>query len=291
MPSTVARFCDTIDELGEGPVWDHRTGQVTWFDVVNRILHRRDAAGRNGSDTALARMPGCLALREGGGLLLASRNGIALSDSPEGPFRDIDPGPLDFSVERINDGSTDRRGRFWFGTFSPRVTEGAGGLYRLDPDLSVRKMDDGVTMSNGISWSPDDRTLYFADSRPGQIYRYAFSPETGEIGPRQVFLDYRDRPGRPDGCTVDAEGYLWVAEVGAGRVARYDPEARLERTIPLPVSRPTSVAFIGQDLGTLLITTMRLGLSDEEKAGQALAGGTFVVQPGAAGLPEPLFKG
>ncbi|HEX2134490.1 MAG TPA: SMP-30/gluconolactonase/LRE family protein [Microvirga sp.] len=291
MAETVTRFGDTVDELAEGPVWDSREQVLSWFDVVNRILHRRWLGTGQAADVRLERMPGSLALRERGGLVLASRNSIGLSDDPAGPFRAIENHSIDFAVERINDGAADRQGRFWFGTFSPTMSPGGGALYRLDPDLSVRRMDSGLTMSNGIAWSPDDTTMYFADSSPGRIYRYAFAADTGEIGPREVFLDYEGRSGRPDGCTVDSEGFLWVAEVEGGRVARYDPSARLDRVIELPVSRPTSVAFVGPDLRTLFITSMRVGLSEEERSREALAGAVFVTRPGVAGLPEPRFLG
>jgi sugar lactone lactonase YvrE len=146
-------------------------------------------------------------------------------------------------------------------------------------------------MSNGIGWSPDNRTMYFADSRPGQVWCYDFDVERGETGDRRMFLDYAGRSGRPDGLTFDAEGYLWVAEVEAHRIARYDPAGKLERTIEMPISRPTSVMFGGPNLQSLLITSMRLGLSAEQAAKEPLAGATFMVETEAKGLPEPKFAG
>jgi sugar lactone lactonase YvrE len=285
-----ARFGDTLDGLAEGPIWSSATGEIIWFDVVNRVLHRHRLDGK-GQDQSLPRLPGALALRAGGGWLMAWRNGLSLCDRPGGDWRDVEL-PIDFGRERINDGCVDPAGRFWFGTFCPKVTPGAGSLYRLDPDLSLHRIDTGVTMSNGIAWSPDGTTLYFADSRPGQIYRYAFDTATGAVGPREIFIDHAAAGGgRPDGICVDAEGCVWVAEVGAGRVARYDPRGRLVQAVGVPALKPTSLAFVGVDLGTLFITSMRLGLTDEEVAAFPLSGAVFTTQPGVHGLPERFFGG
>lgn len=284
------RFGDTLDGLGEGPIWSGATGEILWFDVVNRVLRRRGLDGQ-GQDQSLPRLPGSLALRAGGGWLMAWRNGLSLCDAPGADWRDVEL-PIDFAHERINDGCVDPAGRFWFGTFCPKVTPGAGSLYRLDPDLSLHRMDTGVTMSNGIAWSPDGTTLYFADSRPGQVYRYAFDAATGAVGPREIFIDHAAAGGgRPDGICMDAEGCLWVAEVGAARVARYDRHGRLVQAVGVPALKPTSLAFVGADLATLFITSMRLGLTDEEIATAPLSGAVFTAQPCAQGLPEHHFGG
>lgn len=285
----VKRFAEGIDELGEGPVWAEAEQALYWFDVAGRVLHRRKPGESRTQDWPLARAPGAFAFRKGGGVVFAFRNDLCVADSPSGPFRSIEGHGIDFGRERINDGAVDPAGRFWFGSFEPGVKPGAGALYRLDPDLTVHRMDTGLTMSNGIAWSADHRTMYFADSRPGKIYKYAFSAETGEIGPRRVLLDYTGRAGRPDGCATDANGYLWVAEVEAGHVARYDPDGKLDRTIEVPVSKPTSVAFGGPDLDTLFITSMHLGFSPEQRTREPLAGSIFMAEPGVRGMPDTSF--
>ena len=145
-------------------------------------------------------------------------------------------------------------------------------------------------VSNGIVFSPDGRTLYHTDSRPGRIDRYDFDVDTGTLSNRRVFLDYADEGGRhPDGCTVDAQGGLWVAEINGWRVARYTPEGRLDRELRVPVSKPTSVMFGGKDLSTLFITTMRFGLPDDELERQPFAGRLFRADPGFTGVPEHEF--
>jgi sugar lactone lactonase YvrE len=171
------------------------------------------------------------------------------------------------------------------------MEQGRGNLYRIDADLTVHRMDTGISMSNGIGWSPDDRVMYYADSRPGRIWRYDFDLESGEIRNRRVFVDYADRQGRPDGLTVDADGFVWVAEVTASRVARYDPDGSVDRVVTLPLSRPTSVIFGGADLRTLYITSMRAGLETHELDAEPLAGAVLSIETDTRGRPEPLFAG
>jgi len=291
-PPDVVRIGEDICELGESPMWAPGEAALYWFDVPPRRLLRRVLPDGETVVTQLEKVPASFGWREGGGMIFAFRNGLVLTDATGAVEREIScEGVVDFATQRFNDGAVDRRGRFWVGGFHPKVDPGGGGLFRVDPDLTVRKMDSGVTMSNGIAWSPDDRTMYFADSRPGCVWRYDFDVGTGEIGPRGVFLDYADRPGRPDGLTVDSEGFVWIAEVTAGRVSRYDPQGRLERVIAVPVSKPTSVIFGGDGLRTLFITTMNLGLSAAERTTEPLAGALFACAPGATGLPETAFAG
>ncbi len=282
---------DIVCDLGEGPVWDDAGQALWWHDVTGRVLHRLDHATGATRSWPLPKMPGSFGHRRGGGMIAAFRNRLSLFDPETGEDREIEGHGIDFAVERFNDGACDAMGRFWTGTFDPTMKTDRGTLYRIDPDLSVTRVDTGINMSNGIAWSPDGRTLYYSDSRPGQVYRYDFDMESGTIGRRSIFIDFAGREGAPDGCTVDAEGFLWVAEVEAGRIGRYDPAGRCERTIELPVSKPTSVAFGGPDLSTLFVTSMRYGLGEKELARQPAAGRLLAVDVGVKGLPEPLFGG
>jgi sugar lactone lactonase YvrE len=223
-------------------------------------------------------------------MLLLSRNRIALAPDPEGPWQEVLDHGIDFAVERINDGAVDGAGRFWFGTFSPKLEPRAGSLYCLDASLQVRRLAGDITLANGIAWSADGRTMYYVDSRPGLVYRSDFDLDNGCLGPRSVFVDYRDRPGGPDGCTVDAEGFLWVAEPRAARVSRYRPDGSLDRHIDLPVEMPTSVAFGGPDLRTLYITSMQPRAPDIG-VNNPLAGAVFAARPGVQGRADPFFAG
>jgi sugar lactone lactonase YvrE len=282
----VQTYTDVLTELGEAPLW--RDGRLSWIDVTARALwHHRE--GEAPVSHIMQRLPAAFGWRRGGGMVFAWRNGMALTDADGAPEHEIDCSAVDFAVERFNDGAVDRQGRFWIGSFNPKVAPEAGNLYRVGPDLKAVKMAGGFTMSNGIAWSPDGRTMYFADSRPGSIRAFDFDTATGEIANRRVLIDYAGTGAHPDGITVDAEGCLWVAECEASRIARYDPAGKLVSTLAMPVWKPTSVTFGGPDMRTLYITTMYLGLDAARRAAEPLGGRLFSARPGVAGLPEPMF--
>ncbi|GAA4329334.1 CBU_1789 family Dot/Icm type IV secretion system effector [Pigmentiphaga soli] len=289
----VSRFSAHNAELGESPRWNGSEHALYWVDVVGRTLHRRTPGRDDETRWPLPGLPGALAFRRAGGLLLALRNGIVLSNAPGQPWRAVDLPGIDFARERINDGATDSLGRFWFGTFSPQLAPGRGSLYRLDPDLRLYRMDSGFSMSNGIAFSPDERSMYFADTHGGRIWRYDFDAAAGTVSAREPFVDYQERHGLPDGCCIDTLGRLWVAEVGGARVACYaahgDPARAPEIAIDLPVSKPTAVAFGGDGLSTLFIATQWRGLPAAERKRQPLAGACLAVLGPARGIPPHPF--
>ncbi len=280
--------------IGECPVWDAERGRLYWIDIAGRRMFRCDAAGRLDANWALPHGLGSFALRRGGGMVVAWAAGLGLIDPEAGVFADIPldsagTGP-DFALERFNDGACDRRGRFWAGTLARNLKDPVGRLYRIDPDLSVRPMADGLVLSNGIAWSLDDRTMYHCDSRLRAVFRYRFDLASGEIGEREVFADFASRRGRrsarglPDGCAVDAEDHLWVAAVEAGELLRFHPSGALAGSVKVPVMTPTSMAFGDADLRTLYVTSLRREGTAEEDAGRL-----FALRPGVAGVPEPRF--
>jgi sugar lactone lactonase YvrE len=277
--------------LGENPLWDDSAGCLFSIDCMGRKLLRHDLDGETQDERALQRTPGSVVLRKTGGLMMANRQGLAFMDFDAGTFDDIATPGIDFSREVFNDGKCDSQGRFWVGTMHRHVSEPLGALYRVDADLTVHRMAEAITLSNGIAWSPDDSVLYHCDSRPGRVWAFDYDAVTGNIANRRLHIDFVGRPGRPDGCTVDAAGGLWIAEIGAGRVVCFDPAGREVAAVPVPVSKPTSVAFGGQNLTTLFITSMRYGLSEEALAREPLAGGTFAVDVGVVGLPAARFAG
>jgi sugar lactone lactonase YvrE len=278
----------TGNELAEGPVWIPEEGALYWVDCVRRELLRNIPGEPGIKRWNLRRQPGSFAFCAASRVLLASRTGIGIFDLVTGLESNIDAGPFDPSAERFNDGKCDARGRFWTGTMDRALSQPVGSLYCVDPDLTVRRVDsEFATLSNGIAWSPDSSTMYLCDSRPGRVLRYDFDLESGTVRNRRVFIEFSGQPGRPDGCAVDSEGGLWVAEIGAGRVARYDPSGRLERVVSLPVSRPTSVAFGGVRLDTLYITSM---VHEPTREQEPLAGALFVAHPGVSGVPMTSFS-
>lgn len=273
--------------LGEAPLWDGARGALYWVDCLARELLRATPTGRAIERWPLTGQPGCIVPRSDGRLLVAYRNGLGLFDPATGESSALTVCGVDFSRERFNDGKCDPRGRFWVGTMDRELRQPVAAVYRLEPGSDAgnagfeRSAISGLTLSNGIAWSPDGSTMYVCDSRPGALLRYDYDPGSAAPSGRRVLVDFAQGPGRPDGCAMDAEGGLWVAEFNAGRVGRYDERGRLDGIVELPVSRPTSVAFGGEAMQTLYITSMREGT---DPAREPLAGCVFAVEPGVRGL-------
>lgn len=290
METSVEPVFDVAADLGEGPLWVPDEQAFYWIDVTQRTVWRHDTTTGKTQSFAVSGMPGCIARRQKGGLIAAFRTGLSFVNLESGEETKI-PAPIDFGKERFNDGKCDRRGRFFAGTMDKTMKEAIGALYRVDADLTVTRVAEGIRLSNGLGWSPDNRTLYHCDSRPGYVYAYDYDIETGALENRRIHIDFTASDAHPDGCTVDAEGGLWIAEVGAWTVGRYDAQGKRMGGIQLPVKRVSSVMFGGADLDTLYITTMRYNLTPDEAAAQPLAGKVFTAMPGVAGLPEPTFAG
>ena len=276
--------------IGEGPMWSARDQSIYWLDTVQKkILRHRPAVG--GVDMRdLHYRPSCLSLLPDGRFVIAFKKGLAYLDFETGGWETIPAATdIDFDAVLFNDGAVDRTGRMWIGTMDKVADAAAGGLYRVDPDFTVTRHADKIRVSNGMAWSPDGRTMYHADSRPGCIYAMDFDAASATVANRRPLIEYGDKEGRPDGCTVDAEGFIWVAEVEGSKVARYAPDGRLDRQIRLPVLKPTSVMFGGPDLSTLYVTSMTFRLSAEQLAAQPCAGTLLAVDAGVRGLCEPVF--
>ncbi|MBN9000413.1 MAG: SMP-30/gluconolactonase/LRE family protein, partial [Rhizobiales bacterium] len=190
---------------------------------------------------------------------------------------------------RFNDGKVDRQGRFWSGSMfeaQDKPIQLVGSLYRLDPDLSAHRMTEGIGCSNGLAWSPDSRTMYFADSHAGAVWAYDFDPVAGTIDNRRIFIDMNGSGGIADGATVDAEGCYWLAVPLSAEVRRYDPGGRQMGAIVLPTDLPTCCEFGGADLDVLYVTT-----AARSRRHQRQAGGLFAADAGVKGLPAPPFGG
>ncbi|MFC7399855.1 SMP-30/gluconolactonase/LRE family protein [Chelatococcus sp. GCM10030263] len=278
------------DVLGESPTWVGSTEHLYWVDLRRPALRRLDPSGRVETwpmpEVAAAVVP-----RRSGGVVLALKTGLHAFDPENGALTFLATVEEGQPENRLNDAKCDAAGRLWCGSMWDYGLETTGSLYRIDAERRVTRMRDGVTVPNAIAFSPDGRTLYFADTRRGAIERTDFDPATGEIGPWRVFAPADAAPGRPDGATVDAEGFLWNARYGGGCLARFAPDGRLDRIVQLPVTQPTSCAFGGPGLATLFVTTATQRLDAYALQQQPLAGSLLAVDVGVAGLPEPAFAG
>ena len=281
---------DGKNRLGESAMWHPREQKLYWVDVRAPAIYRLEADNRV-TTLPLPALAGGMVPRKSGGIAIALQNGFHAVDTASGALSFIaDPEP-DKPDNRVNDGSCDRMGRFWAGTQHVTIREPRGSLYRLDPDHSVRKMFEGITVTNMVRFSPDDRTLYYADTYSDRMYAFDYSLADGAIANRRVFVDTSSHPGHPDGSAIDADGCLWNAEYGGSRVVRYTPQGRIDRTIAFPVTQPTSCCFGGPNLDTLYVTSATQRIEPELLAKQPLAGGLFAVHAGVKGLPEPEYGG
>lgn len=266
--------------LGEGPLWDPRESVLRWVDILPGLVHRFDPESGEDTSFEVDEPVGTVAARSGGGLVLATRSGISTSEVDGSAPTRLHEVATDPAGGRFNDGKADRWGRFWAGTML-EGTRGAGAFYRLDADGSLHTVLTDVSVSNGMGWSPDGRTMYYVDTPTGGVDAFDHDPDTGEVTNRRRLVEIER--GWPDGMTVDAEGNLWVALWDGWAVRRYTPEGRLTHTVELPAQRVTSCAFGGPDLSTLYLTSAREGLPEAVLANQPQAGSLFAIEAGVSG--------
>jgi sugar lactone lactonase YvrE len=273
--------------LGEGPAWDAEAGALWWVDILNHRVHR--FSPETGADDywEVGETVGCAAPAEEGRVLLALRRELGLLDPRTGEVERIATLLDEAPGTRLNDGRCDPRGRFWVGSMAKE--EGAAVLFRYDPGGGARIMERGLTLSNGLGWSPDGGTLYLTDSPAKTIYAYDFDLDDGEISRRRVFADLSGGDAFPDGLTVDAEGCVWSAQWEGGCVVRLAPDGREVERATLPVPLTTSCAFGGRDGGDLYVTTASVGLSQDQIQESFPSGDLFRLRPGVRGLPLTPF--
>jgi sugar lactone lactonase YvrE len=270
--------------LGESPVWDPRNNELVWVDIRGGRVYWWVPGASDARSLHVGHTVSAIAPRKTGGYMLATRSGFAVLDSA-GAFALVAEVEADIPVNRMNDGKVDPRGRFWAGTMSETDEPGAGSLYRLNLDGSVAKVVEGVTISNGLGWSPDSTTMYYVDSLAHSLDAFDFAEETGQVTARRVVAEVPPALGLPDGLAVDEQGYIWVALHSGSAVQRYSPDGELDTRIELPVTLVTSCTFAGPDYKDLYITTAVDPERDEH-----LAGSLFVHRPRVGGIPSPLCE-
>jgi len=289
--NAVQLVLDTQSKLGEGALWNNRTGELLWVNIKGEILNFYNPRTETNKEMFTGQMVGTVVPTESGKVLVALENGIYSFDPESGAKKLIVDPEADKPDNRFNDGKCDPAGRFWAGTMSLVGAKNAAALYRLDADSTVHKMIDGVSISNGIVWSGDKTKMYYVDTPTRKVMRYDYNHETGEINNPTVAVEVPEGMGAPDGMTIDEEDHLWVALWGGSAVACFDPEnGELLRKIEVPAKNVTSCAFGDDDLGTLYITTAREGTSKTELEQFPHAGGVFKIRPGVKGVPAFFFN-
>jgi len=276
---------------GENPLWDTAAQSLFYVDNSGMKVHRHHPATGENHTWTMPSVVTTLALRQGGGAVVTLRSGIHFLDFATGDLELVhplaDPPPYVY-----NDGRVDVRGRFVIGACTQKFADPQpdGGLYRLDPDHGLHKLDSGIHFSNSNCFSPDGRTLYFSDSWLKTTYAYDYDIATGAVADRRVFVNTASLGGLPDGACTDVDGLVWIAIYGGGSIAAYRPDGTLERTIDMPVKLVSSVAFGGSDLDRLFVTTIAHGALGE--AVEDGAGDLYVVDGlGTKGLPEHRYTG
>jgi sugar lactone lactonase YvrE len=288
-------MASTTDQhlLGEGARWDTRRDELLRVDILAGRVYR----DRVGDDGALIpvrtyQVPGTVGavapVQDDQGWLLAAGRGFAYL-APDGSLRPVAEEVAPAGT-RMNDAACDPQGRFWAGTLAHDHHAGGGALYRLDRDGQTELMLDGLTISNGLGWSLDGATMYLTDTGPRVIHAFAFDAERGTISDGRVLLEVPEEVGAPDGLTVDADGDLWVAIFGGGRVHRYSPDGVLRQTLSIPAMESTSCAFAGPGLHRLYVTTATEDWSDEQRRAEPTAGLTYRFDTDATGQPAAPFR-
>jgi sugar lactone lactonase YvrE len=287
MPVTVEPVGDVAAVLGEGPYWRPEDDALLWVDVARGHLYMtRVQLGETITielDTVSAAFPAV-----GGGIITAGGHRLMLRATRPGEGwagRIIAEAPARDGV-RFNDASVDPAGRVWVGSMDIKEKEPLGTLYRLDSGGTLTPVVKGATVSNGIGWSPDGTRMYYNDSPMRRIDMFDYDQATGEAYQGRMFADLSGADGFPDGLTVDADGYVWVAMFAGGALRRFTPAGHQDAVLPLPVSQPTSCAFGGPGMADLFVTTAYRDLSEAQRAAEPLAGRLLRLRPGPVGLPS-----
>ena len=277
-------------QLAEGPVWDGWDQTLWWVDIDRHQLWRK-RFGEQPVVHDVGQEVAAVLPRRSGGMALVVRSAIVLTDEQLTVTKMI-PVPLPFSqAMRLNDAACDPAGRLWFGSMATDGQSDRGSLYTLAHDHALTRAFGPVSISNGLGWSPDGRTMYYVDTPTGRVDAFPFDQLSGRLGRRRTLASIPAGDGKPDGLTVAADGSLWVALWGGSAVQRFTSSGRPVGRVKLPTRNVTSCCFGGTDLDELYITTARRGLTAAEQEAEPTAGRMFVCRPGARGMPVHRYIG
>jgi sugar lactone lactonase YvrE len=289
-PGDVRVALDAGDQLGEGPFWDDRSGELLRVDIAGGLVQGWNPDSGHAWQRQLPGEVSAIVPRESErGAVLAAGHQLLLDDGLR--LTALAIAERDRPQNRFNDCKCDPRGRLWAGTMSKRREAGAAALYRLAPGGDLDCAIAGTTISNGLGWSPAGDRMYFVDSATQRVDVLDFDAASGAIENRRALAGVEPSAGLPDGLAVDVEGGVWICLFGGGVLHRYGPEGELTAVVALPVTNPTSLAFGGADLRTLYVTSARQRLTDAQLAAEPLAGAVLALEPGIAGLPGHRFGG
>ncbi|VVQ08421.1 6-deoxy-6-sulfogluconolactonase [Pseudomonas fluorescens] len=287
---------DARNAVGESPVWVAEENALYWVDIPAGHLQRWSADSGHVDTWTTPQMLACIARQSKGRWVAGMESGFfELHPHNDGSLDSVLLADVNHARPdmRLNDGRCDRQGRFWAGSMVLNMGANAaeGALYRYSAGQPgpLEAQLGGFIVPNGLGFSPDGRTMYLSDSHPlvQQIWAFDYDIDNGMPSNRRLFIDMHQFPGRPDGAAVDAEGCYWICANDAGLIHRFTPDGRLDRSLAVPVKKPTMCAFGGSRLDTLFVTSIRPGDDQDE---QSLAGGVFALDPGVKGLPEPAFN-
>lgn len=274
--------------IGEGPVWDVAEQALYFIDILGKKVLRFDPASGDTRSWAVPDVIGSMAMRAGGGAIVALMNGVHTLDFESGACEMLaTSGDLNEMVQ-LADGKVDRRGRFIVGSSDRTMEQARGKLYAMGADATLREIDNNIILSNGPCWSPDDSLLYHSDSIRNTIFAYDYDIATGTAKNRRVWANTEELGGIPDGATIDTDGCMWMAICEGQKVVQFRPDGQLERAIDMPVKCPSSVIFGGPALDQLYVTSLSPAFLGREAT--PLDGCTFVIEGlGVIGLPEPRY--
>lgn len=282
---------DAKATLGEGPFWDARKQKLYWVDIMEKKIHIHHPDTNENEFITVDHLIGTVVARESGGFIAATQHGFYEVAEDGTQTLIVDP-EKELPDNRFNDGKCDPAGRFWAGTMHLDENEPSGSLYVLDQNLQVKKMLSNITISNGLAWTDDHKTMYYIDSPTKQVVAFDYDLSTGSISNKRVVVTIPEGEGIPDGMTIDADGNLWVAQWGGYKVSKWDPKTgkRLDE-VKVPAKQVTSCVFGGKNLDELYITSARRGLDEEELTAYPHSGGVFRVKTDVKGSETFLFKG
>ncbi|GHV13444.1 gluconolaconase [Spirochaetia bacterium] len=285
-------FYAAKDQVGEGPNWNSETGKLYWVDISGKRIHVLDPASKVDDPIPTEDIVAAITFDKSGNIIAALSNRLVRIDPKtkvSTPLYKIDSIP---SSARINDGKCDAAGRFWLGTMDLEEKEKIGGLYRVSPDLTCKKVLDGLIIGNGMAWTDDNKIMYYIDSPTLEIWAFDFDLVKGELGNKRTVIKYGTGEGMPDGMTIDTEGMLWVAQFRGARVSRWNPHTGQRiASYPIPTYNITAPCFGGKDFDELFVTSASVLMEGATESQRACAGSVFHLHPGCKGKEAFRFGG